>query len=67
LKWVLQKDALPVTTSGDTQRQKEQLNYNDPPWKLSDSEMGEIDIAGLKAPFRKFWRQRAYKDVTWDS
>jgi diketogulonate reductase-like aldo/keto reductase len=64
LKWSLQKDALPVTTSGNEQRQKEQLNFNTPAWKLSDKDMDEIDSAGEKAPYRKFWGQT--KNPQWD-
>lgn len=55
LKWSLQKNAIPITTSGNAQRQKEQLEFNTPPWELSDAEMDEIDSVGSKAPFRKFW------------
>jgi len=64
LKWSLQKDALPITTSGDAGRQKEQLHFNSPPWKLSDKDMQEIDAVGAKAPFRKFWGQ--VKNAEWD-
>jgi len=65
LKWSLQKNALPVTTSGNPQRQKEQLNFNTPPWKLSDEEMEETDSAGAKLTFRKFWSQ--VKNAEWDN
>jgi diketogulonate reductase-like aldo/keto reductase len=55
LKWSLQKDAIPVTTSVNEQRQKEQLEYNTPALTLSKAEIDEIDSVGATAPFRKFW------------
>jgi diketogulonate reductase-like aldo/keto reductase len=55
LKWSLQKDAIPVTTSANEQRQKEQLEFNTPAWTLSKAEIDEIDSVGAEAPFRKFW------------
>jgi diketogulonate reductase-like aldo/keto reductase len=64
LKWSLQKNAIPVTTSANPQRQKEQLEFNTPAWTLSDEEVAEIDTAGAKAPFRKFWGH--VKDPQWD-
>jgi len=64
LKWSVQKNAIPVTTSGDIQRQKELLEFNTPTWKLSDEEMDEIDAAGLKLQFRKFWTD--IKNSEWD-
>jgi hypothetical protein len=53
-----------VTTSVDPKRQKEQLDFNTPAWTLSDVEVAEIDAAGAKVPFRKFWGH--VKDAQWD-
>jgi diketogulonate reductase-like aldo/keto reductase len=53
-----------VTTSANKQRQKEQLEFNSPAWKLSDEQMNEIDQAGERAPFRKFWGHQ--KNAQWD-
>jgi diketogulonate reductase-like aldo/keto reductase len=64
LKWAQQKGAVPVTTSSQPQRQKEQLKFNEPVWTLSDDEMREIDVAGSKLHYRKFWY--LVKNPQWD-
>lgn len=64
MKWSAQKGALPVTTSAKAQRQKEQFEYDTPAWTLTDAEIAEIDAAGAKAPFRKFWGQA--QNPQWD-
>jgi diketogulonate reductase-like aldo/keto reductase len=63
LKWSIQKNAIPVTTSGDVQRQKEQLQAEGP-WKLSDEEIQDIDSTGSKLTYRKFWGQ--VQNAQWD-
>jgi diketogulonate reductase-like aldo/keto reductase len=46
---------VPVTTSAQPQRQKEQFEYDTPAWELSAQEVQEIDSVGATVPFRKYW------------
>ena len=53
LRWNEQLGSIVITTSGNEQRMKEQLNYGG--YTLSDSEMDEILQAGLKYERRSYW------------
>ncbi|CAF1495234.1 unnamed protein product [Didymodactylos carnosus] len=55
LKWNMQKGHVIVTTSSKGDRLKSYLQAGDADWKLTDDEIKQIDDAGAKLHYRKFW------------
>jgi diketogulonate reductase-like aldo/keto reductase len=55
LKWSAVSGAVPITTSAQEKRQKEQFEYNISAWELGTQEVEEINSVGATAPFRKYW------------
>ncbi|KAK9823751.1 hypothetical protein WJX72_005155 [[Myrmecia] bisecta] len=53
LRWNLQKGNVIVTTSSKPERLREFLTTSE--WRLTDAEVAQIDAAGQKLHFRKFW------------
>ncbi|EGW32665.1 conjugated polyketone reductase C2 [Spathaspora passalidarum NRRL Y-27907] len=55
LRYTLQKQILPITTSSQQSRMKQSLNIYD--FELNDAEINEIDTIGQANPYRAFFKQ----------